>query len=241
MGNSVCNCNNKQEQEEVGLRGIDSFAKEDNNNPDLVYLDELQENKVRGGSSDCRSRINNNIMLYIKFIILQRYFRNRLLNKRKVKEESVSGKQNFGFSDKNYEYFGDYQKGQKSGFGIQRWKDGAIYHGYFSNNKANHIGYFKHADGDVYKGDFKDDRACGYGLYKHANGASYEGMWSDDSQNGIGVEVWTDFSEYKGEYVKGKKHGIGYYKWADGSSYEGEWFENSLHGFVLPFLILGNL
>lgn len=42
----------------------------------------------------------------------------------------------------------------KQGFGIQIWKDGAKFTGYFVNNKANGMGRFKHIDGDDYAGIF---------------------------------------------------------------------------------------
>jgi hypothetical protein len=87
----------------------------------------------------------------------------------------------------------------KQGFGVQIWKDGAKFIGYFSNNKANGLGRFKHIDGDDYAGkfprylifnifigDFLNDRANGFGLYKHSNGANYNGYWLEDAQDGYG-------------------------------------------------------
>jgi hypothetical protein len=136
---------------------------------------------------------------------------------------------------------GERKNGEKEGFGIQKWKDGAVYQGLFNNNRANGLGIFKHSDGDEFKGEFVNDRAFGYGMYKHSNGATYEGFWVDDCQNGIGEEKWSDNSEYTGLYTKGKKQGLGIYLfnylgtyiWSDRSRYEGEWYENCLHGFVI--------
>lgn len=142
-------------------------------------------------------------------------------------------KNNFNNGNNNFEYVGGRVNGMKQGFGIQTWKDGAVYKGNFMENKANGLGFFKHSDGDDYRGEFINDRACGYGVYKHSNGATYEGFWLDDCQNGIGEEFWNDDSHYRGNYFRGKKQGIGSYKWADGSRYEGEWFENCLHGYVI--------
>lgn len=117
-------------------------------------------------------------------------------------------KANFS-SNQNFEYKGGRLNGEKDGFGVQKWKDGAVYLGLFKSNRANGLGIFKHSDGDEYKGEFINDRACGYGLYRHSNGATYEGYWLDDCQNGIGQEKWSDNSEYEGYYVKGKKQGLG--------------------------------
>jgi hypothetical protein len=50
------------------------------------------------------------------------------------------------------EYLGEKINGEKSGFGIQTWKDGAKYIGNFSEDKACGFGGFRHSDGDYYKG-----------------------------------------------------------------------------------------
>ena len=117
---------------------------------------------------------------------------------------------NLSKMNENFEYVGQKNDdGTKQGFGLQKWKDGALYKGYFNQNKANGYGVFRHHDGDLFKGEFQKDRACGYGIYVHANGALYQGSWMDDCQNGIGEESWNDESHYKGEYYRGKKQGIG--------------------------------
>ena len=41
----------------------------------------------------------------------------------------------------------------KHGFGVQIWKDGAKFTGYFIDNKANGWGRFNHIDGDDYAGN----------------------------------------------------------------------------------------
>ena len=43
----------------------------------------------------------------------------------------------------------------KHGFGIQIWKDGAKFTGFFIDNKANGWGRFNHIDGDDYAGKEK--------------------------------------------------------------------------------------
>lgn len=240
MGNTMCSCNNNPETPGLNQNMFDNENKNDN-----------KASKFRAGKINSVDELNTNKVKFMYFLKLQRFIR-KFLNKRKKvvynkennaknETQSVSGRSNVfkksGFDDLNYVYNGEYENGCKQGFGIQSWKDGAIYRGLFYENKANFIGLFEHSDGDIYQGDFKDDRACGYGIYLHANGASYEGLWLDDTQHGLGIEIWNDKSEYKGEYLKGKKSGIGSYHWADGSFYEGEWFENALHGFVRKFLI----
>jgi hypothetical protein len=40
----------------------------------------------------------------------------------------------------------------REGFGIQTWRDGAKYVGYWKNHMASGLGKFCHSDGDVYIG-----------------------------------------------------------------------------------------
>ena len=254
MGNNikaVCSCNQNQDNEDVNF-----FQKNKENEKVAQKLSEspikgslkVKSNKQEIKEASKFNKANDFILSdkdnYHKLIKLQRYVKTFISiktylkneNKGNERQDSYSNTSNVvkksGFDDKNYKYSGEYENGFKQGFGIQTWRDGAIYKGYFYENKANFLGVFTHSDNDVYMGEFKDDRAFGYGLYKHANGANYEGLWIDDTQHGYGVEIWTDGSEYKGEYFKGKKLGYGVYNWADGSSYEGEWFDNTLHGYV---------
>ena len=236
MGNTICSCNNAPDKE---LNMFPHVSDQDKK-------DEMLQNYSKARRGPPTEQIGTNMVTFMYFLKLQRAVRRFLVFKQKTKGNKEAYGQNeigggtgggqifkrSGFDDKNYTYNGEYENGNKQGFGIQTWKDGAIYRGYFYENKANFIGLFEHSDGDIYQGEFKDDRACGHGFYQHANGASYEGLWIDDTQHGIGIEIWTDKSEYKGEYFRGKKSGIGSYQWADGSSYEGEWYDNTLHGFV---------
>ncbi len=61
---------------------------------------------------------------------------------------------------------------------MQKWPDGAVYSGFWANNKAEGRGKFIHVNGDEYEGEWKDDKANGYGVYVHSKtGAKYEGHW----------------------------------------------------------------
>ena len=100
---------------------------------------------------------------------------------------------------------------EKEGWGIKKWKDGALYVGMWANNQANGNGYFFHADGDIYAGDWSEDKASGKGTYLHVDGAMYVGEWKMDQQTGYGKETWADGSSYSGNYLDGKKSGNGMY------------------------------
>ena len=235
MGNSFCNCNNKDVGIDSNLFQPNNAGVENHNTPLNIksFLNPTE-------------KINSSLYSFMKFLKLQRSIRKFILmkNSNTNNKEVVEYGSNYkdplkksGFDDKNFSYNGELdENGNKQGFGLQKWKDGALYKGYFYENKANFLGIFNHSDGDVFEGEFKNDRAYGYGKYLHSNGALYEGEWVDDSQHGTGIEVWADKSQYRGDYIRGKKCGTGSYQWSDGSSYDGEWYENTLHGKVNFYL-----
>ena len=128
-------------------------------------------------------------------------------------------------------YIGEWSTANKRhGKGVQKWNDGSVYEGYWSNDKANGKGRLIHANGDVYEGDWLDDKASGKGIYIHNDGAKYEGEWLFDKQHGFGMEIWPDGAKYQGMYENGHKHGHGIFKWADGSVYDGDFMENNIQG-----------
>lgn len=128
-------------------------------------------------------------------------------------------------------YEGQWTKeGLRHGRGVQVWKDGSKYEGYWKNDMANGRGRLIHSDGDVYEGEWLNDKAHGRGTYVHMDGAQYTGEWREDKQHGFGVETWPDGAKYEGNYEYGKKHGTGTFKWADGSMYIGEFYNNNIHG-----------
>lgn len=51
-------------------------------------------------------------------------------------------------------YKGQIKNGERHGYGIQVWPDGAKYEGYWRDNMAHGRGKFYHIDGDVYDGNF---------------------------------------------------------------------------------------
>jgi hypothetical protein len=49
------------------------------------------------------------------------------------------------------------RSGLREGKGIQVWKDGSKYKGYWKNDQANSFGRMIHADGDCYYGEWLND------------------------------------------------------------------------------------
>lgn len=78
-------------------------------------------------------------------------------------------------------YVGEWTKeGLRHGKGLQIWKDGSKYEGYWKNDMANGKGRLIHSDGDVYEGEWYNDKAHGKGIYIHMDGAKYNGDWKED-------------------------------------------------------------
>lgn len=114
-------------------------------------------------------------------------------------------------------YLGQYNEGDREGFGIQIWPDGSYYEGYWLADKFSGNGRFIHKEGDYYIGEWKEGMANGTGKLVHVDGSEYEGDWVMDEKSGKGKQVW-----------------------ADGSRYEGSFKNNSINGFgnFLPFLLI---
>lgn len=78
-------------------------------------------------------------------------------------------------------YVGEWTKeGLRHGKGLQIWKDGSKYEGYWKSDMANGKGRLIHSDGDVYEGEWLNDKAHGKGTYIHMDGAKYTGEWRED-------------------------------------------------------------
>lgn len=72
------------------------------------------------------------------------------------------------------------KEGHREGRGVQVWKDGSKYTGYWKNDMAHGKGRLLHADGDVFEGEWYFDKAEGRGTYEHMDGAKYVGEWKED-------------------------------------------------------------
>ena len=70
--------------------------------------------------------------------------------------------------------------------GVQRYKCGACYKGYFNLNLDK----------------------TGFGLFQKGKSICY-GIFNEGKLNGLGVEKFEDGSIYEGEFENGKKNGLG--------------------------------
>jgi hypothetical protein len=91
-------------------------------------------------------------------------------------------------------------------------------------------GKLKYKNGDSYIGTFKDGRRDGKGYTAFANGDQHEGGYSNDMANGPGILLKREGSEYKGDWKDGKFDGFGSIKYALGGGYAGAWKAGEFHG-----------
>ena len=95
--------------------------------------------------------------------------------------------------------------------GIQKYRNGAYYAGFFNNK------FIKTGFGLFYK-DSEKKNYC-YGLFLKGK------------PNGIGIEQFEDGSFYEGQFLDGKKNGVGQYFMKNGKIYQGNWVNNYFQGY----------
>ena len=107
------------------------------------------------------SLINNDI----KTIAIKEEELEELFKKYPPLNDGVIVKINGPIELMNLLYLGelDFSKNVRHGRGIQYWKDGSKYYGYFTEDKANIKGKLIHNNGDIYQGEFLDDLPNGKG------------------------------------------------------------------------------
>ena len=103
----------------------------------------------------------------------------------------------------DYIYYGEWSAAENTrhGRGIQLWKDGTRYEGYWKNDKQDVKGFQSWPDGRTYEGDYKEGKKNGIGIFKYSNGDIYEGDWKDDKKEGSGTLTFSDGISHTGTWV----------------------------------------
>jgi hypothetical protein len=79
---------------------------------------------------------------------------------------------------------GDFVKGQKSGYGIFRTKDGT-YEGNFQNDLLNGNGSFMWNDGKCYEGNFLNSMMHGNGTMYYPSNQVAQGEWENNHNRSL--------------------------------------------------------
>lgn len=116
-------------------------------------------NPNEGYSIDANRYVN----IYPKFINFWRNYKANLFARSIQSEQDIfEGTLDFkNINDfdiysriKDTEYIGQWKKNKPHGKGVEKWPDGALYEGYFSNGIKKGIGKFTWIDNSTYQGEF---------------------------------------------------------------------------------------
>ena len=119
-------------------------------------------------------------------------------------------------------YTGDFVKGDKNGFGVYKWNNGACYEGQYKADKKEGRGIYVWANGDRFEGEFKNGEKNGKGVFVGRNGDRYEGDFGNDKRNGRGLYIYANGLRFEGEF-KSDLPTEGTFIWPDGRRFEGKW------------------
>ena len=122
-------------------------------------------------------------------------------------KENIITERKITYKDKT-EYIGSILKGQRTGKGLYKGKNGLVYEGEWKNDLFHGFGSLINTDNTTYTGNFEFGKKEGKGNYIVGK-TIYDGEFSNDVKNGIGKECFQDGSSYSGNYIKGMKCGKG--------------------------------
>lgn len=167
--------------------------------------------------------------------------------------EHFTGKAEKKFNDGVYN--GEFLDGNRQGYGIMSYNDGASYNGNWYYDDFEGQGTYIWSSGDKYVGEFQKGWRHGHGVYvwtngdkyvgqleknkrhgkgkmDYASGGWYEGDWVDDVWHGQGTIIYDNGDQYQGAVSNGKRNGYGiiFYK-ETGNKYDGNWEEGMYEGF----------
>ncbi|EFC46511.1 predicted protein, partial [Naegleria gruberi] len=133
-------------------------------------------------------------------------------------------------------YTGQVKKGQLTGVGELKYKDGGIYKGSFVNGKREGKGSFEFYEGNQkvrhYDGDWENDSMSGQGtLINTTIQQVYTGQFKNNVYHGQGIfNFQTRSLEFEGDMIDSRKNGFGKLVYSDGSYYEGQFNNDEMTG-----------
>jgi len=169
--------------------------------------------------------------------------------------KAVKKKGSFSCPGGYYHYEGEIALRCKHGYGHQKWTNGDEYKGNYWFDQRNGFGVMKWRHGAiVYVGSFKEDQPWGDGLlvtstqvfegqFDRASkvrgtllrldlGEKYVGDFQLELMHGNGTYYYKEQNTvYRGSFANGKRDGRGTMNYANGNIYIGYWKENKWNGF----------
>ncbi|EGD76453.1 MORN repeat-containing protein 4 [Salpingoeca rosetta] len=90
-------------------------------------------------------------------------------------------------------YQGEWNaEGQREGFGILTFADGARFVGHFKAGLCHGKGILTFPDNSKYEGDFEGGKYHGYGVYQRADGMKFQGQFQAGQVDGSGLLTFPD-------------------------------------------------
>jgi hypothetical protein len=108
-------------------------------------------------------------------------------------------------ADGTKEYLGNWERGQRSGWGILTHPIGESYTGEFKHGKMSGCGELTSSNGDVYQGNFENGKYQGVGRFQKSNGDTFVGYSENGMAEGLGSQVYANGFKYKGYFKKNKR------------------------------------
>lgn len=130
----------------------------------------------------------------------------------------------YKYSNKFFEYVGQWKNGQKHGKGTFYLGQSSYYEGDFFEGEMTGKGKRIFANGSTYEGEFLDGEFHGKGFFQNPNSCEkFEGYWKNNHYDGEGILTMVDGTKYVGSFVNHQRHGRGKYTDIEGNKYDGDW------------------
>ena len=91
-------------------------------------------------------------------------------------------------------------------------------------------GVYRYQNGAMYSGSFHHGKPDGKGTLVFSNGDKYSGEWHESLKQGEGKMIFTTGESYQGQFIANRFHGYGTYKFVNGDRYQGYWEDSKPHG-----------
>lgn len=141
------------------------------------------------------------------------------------------GRYNHWHDNGEISYVGCWSRDLQHGRGVETWEtQGCRFEGQFDSGQKHGYGRYVWRDGACYEGVWKRNCMCGAGYWEGADGRRFCGQWRNGMIHGLGLYGWPDGRSYTGKYISDRKSGYGVFEWPDGRKYEGFWEDGRQHG-----------
>ena len=106
-------------------------------------------------------------------------------------------------------YTGNFENGDRSGFGIYHWKNGDKYEGNWHKNEMSGKGKYFSKGQLIFEGEYENNKKNGKGtLYENGN-VIYDGDFKDGKRHGSGQEFLNNECIFEGTLSEGMAQGSG--------------------------------